>query len=382
MENSAPFPMLAETHGPLLWIYSAYSILLILGTIYFLIRRLVELPPPQQYLVLVAMVLPVLAAVLYMAELYMTELTPLPTQDLTPMAFNISGFVLLWGFMREQLFKLAPVTAHEIYRSLEDAVFVIDAAGRVQDLNHAARRLLPSSVKESVGLLLPELLPEAGFLLSDANGGGEMHIGEHYYDVQVMPLVSVDQRFSGRLLVFRDISERKRLEAELRRLAVTDSLTGLYNRRHFFAQGEDEIEHAQRYKRPLSMIMMDIDYFKEVNDRHGHDAGDRVLVALAGLMASELRTSDCTGRIGGEEFALLLPETDEAAAHELGRRLLDAIATMSVSLEGDQVINITVSAGVATLTASETGMTQFMRRADNALYQAKHAGRGRLVQSA
>jgi diguanylate cyclase (GGDEF)-like protein len=380
VDSSVPFPMLAETHGPFLWIYSAYGILLILTTIAILLRKLSERSQPtrrQIYLVLVAMVLPMLGHMVYMAEL-----TPLTNMDMTPLMFNISGFVLMYAFMRERLFELTPVSVHEIYRSLEDAIFVIDDEGRVQDMNKAARSLLLTTADRSIGVLLPELLPEAGFLLNEAHGdvNGEVSLHGHYYDVRMTLLHSVGGRFSGRMLVWRDVTERKQLESELRRLSVTDALTGLYNRRYFRHRGEDEIKHAQRYGRPLSMIMLDIDYFKDVNDSFGHDAGDRVLVALAALLTSELRETDCIGRIGGEEFALLLPETDEAAAHELCQRVLKAVAAMSVSIVDGRTIGITVSAGMATLEAGEIGISQFMRRTDGAMYQAKNEGRNRLVQ--
>lgn len=380
MDTSKNFPMLNKTPGPFLWVYYSYATILAIASIGLLLRRVPELPLQQRrqlYLVMLAFVFPALTCGLYMAGL-----TPLPNMDLTPLAFNFSGFVLVRGLIRERMFQLAPVTAHEIYRSLEDAVFVIDDSGRVQDMNASARRILPETAMESVGILLPELLPAAAFLLNEERSDvrGEVALEGHYYDVKMTSLQSVDGRFSGRLLVWREITERKRLEAELRRLAVTDVLTGVYNRRHFWHCGEEEINHAHRYGRSLSMIMLDIDYFKEVNDSFGHDAGDRVLVALAALLTKELRASDCIGRIGGEEFALLLPETAEAAAYELGRRLLAAVAAMSIPMADGRTIAITISAGVASLEEDELEITAFMRRADMALYQAKNEGRNRLVQ--
>ena len=380
MDTSKHFPMLNKTPGPFLWVYYSYATILAISSIGLLLRRAPELPPQQRrqlYLVMLAFVFPAITCGLFMAGL-----TPLPNMDLTPLAFNFSGFVLIRGFIRERMFELAPVTANEIYRSLEDPVFVIDDDGRVQDLNSSARKLLPATVGECVGILLPELLPEVGILLSEghAESKSEVSLDGRYYDVHMTTLRSADGRFSGRLLVWREITEHKRLEAELRRLSVTDSLTGMYNRRHFCACGEEEIKHAHRYKRPLSMVMIDIDYFKEVNDSFGHDAGDRVLLALAALLTKELRASDCIGRIGGEEFALLLPETDEAAAQELGRRLLAAVAVMSVPMADGGTIGITISAGIATLEADEHEVVRFMRRTDRALYQAKNEGRNRLVQ--
>ena len=379
LDTHAPFPMVVAGDGSLLFVYYSYITLLALVTVYFLWRRMAALPKQQRRqmrLIIMALCLPLVAS-----TLYMTKLVSIHNMDLTPLGFNFSGFLLVRSFWRERMFELVPVTANEIYRSLEDAVFVIDGENRMQDNNAAAIGLLPSMVGGGIGQLLPELLPDTSTLLCEPGGDvrGEVALGERWFDARVTTLHSVDGRFSGRLLVLHDISERKLLEAELRRLSVTDSLTGLYNRRHFSHHGEVAIRHAQRYARPLSMIMLDVDYFKEVNDRFGHDAGDRVLVALAALLTSELRATDCIGRIGGEEFALLLPETEEAASIDLGHRLLGAVEKMSVPLANGDVIRITLSAGVTTLQAADSGMMAFMRRADGLLYQAKHGGRSRLV---
>ncbi|MBS1186869.1 MAG: diguanylate cyclase with sensor [Burkholderiaceae bacterium] len=379
MDMSTPIPTLANTHGPLLWIYAAYCNLLALVTGGFLARRLGELQPPQRrqiYLLIASLALPLVAN-----GLYMMRLVPMRNMDLTPAAFIVVVFVFIRSLQRERMFELAPVTAHEIYRSLEDAVFVVDDADRLQDLNGPAHHLLPPSPMENIGQPLAVLLPQARELLRSAAGEhrGEVALGEHFYDVRVAPLNNADGRFSGRLLVWREITERKRLEAELRRLATTDSLTGLFNRRHFLARGEEEIDRARRYGQPLSLIMVDIDHFKLVNDTLGHEAGDRVLLALAAILTAQSRASDCVGRLGGEEFALLLPQADSAAARQAGLRLLDAVSAARVAIEDGSQLDFSVSAGVTTMQADDLAMRALLRRADDALYQAKREGRNRLV---
>ena len=123
------------------------------------------------------------------------------------------------------------------------------------------------------------------------------------------------------LLVGRDMTERERLFREVQRLSTTDPLTGLANRRHFDATAQLEVLRARRHRRPLSAVMLDVDRFKEVNDTCGHAAGDRVLVALAGLCVSMSRRTDLKARLGGDEFCLLLPETGPSAAHQLTERI-------------------------------------------------------------
>ena len=374
-----PFLMLQADDGPLLWVYFSYVALLSLSTIAFLLWRRAQLPPLQRRQ-LGAMVL-ALGVPLLVAALYMVQLVPVPNMDLTPLAFNVSGFVLLRGFWRERLFELAPVSAHEIYRHLEDAVLVIDEQDRILDCNQAAQRMLAPSAG-CIGQRLEVLLPAARVLLSDSAAGfrSEIEQAGRWYDVQMTRLQAMDRRMHGRMLVWRDISERKQLESDLLRLARTDALTGLSNRRYFQERGEEEVLRARRYGRPLSLVMLDVDYFKCVNDAHGHEAGDRVLQALAVLLQDTLRATDHIGRLGGEEFALLLPEIDAGEASEIGQRLMQNVAAMQVPLDDGQVIIITISAGVAALTMADDGFNGLLRRSDDALYRAKHAGRNQLVQ--
>jgi len=382
MDFSTPIPTLANTSGPLLWIYYAYCNLLVLATIAFLLQRLPEFPPLQRrqvHLVLIAFSLPLLAA-----ALYMTHLTPLRNMSLIPLAFNFAGLVLICGFLRERMFELAPVTAHEIYSSLEDPVFVLDDTNRILDFNGAALRLLQLPDAKLIGQPLPSLLPGTACLLSDyhAEHPGEVILhNDLYYDVRVAPLQSSGKRLSARLLVWRDITERKHLEADLYRLATTDPLTGLYNRRYFLERGQEEMRRARRYGHPLSLVMLDVDYFKRVNDSYGHEIGDHMLIKLAHILTNQCRTSDYIGRIGGEEFALLLTETSSATAYEVSSRLLESIRNARILLDDGKYVGFTVSAGVATLMTIDKGFDTLLRRADDALYHAKDEGRDCLMLS-
>lgn len=380
MDFTTPIPTLSTTPGPLLWLYFAYSNLLILTTVGSFIRRMAELRPLQKrqvQLALIAFSFPLIGS-----ALYMLDMTPVRNMSLPPLAFNFAGLFLIRGFMRERMFELAPVTVHEIYLSLEDPIFVLDDMNRILDFNQAALMLLSLPDTELIGQSLPDLLPNTKRLLKDENSErrGEVAINDDlYYDVRVTSLNRSDKYFSARLLVWRDITERKRLEADLYRLANTDSLTGLNNRRCFLTRGEEEINRAQRYKRPLSLVMIDIDYFKNVNDSYGHETGDRVLQMLACILNKELRTTDSIGRIGGEEFALLLTETGFSAAHDVALRVLDSIRQARVLLDDGNAIGFTVSAGVAALGPNDEDFNALLRRADDALYLAKNEGRDRLM---
>jgi diguanylate cyclase (GGDEF)-like protein len=167
--------------------------------------------------------------------------------------------------------------------------------------------------------------------------------------------------------------------AEVQALASTDALTGLLNRRAFMARLTDQHARLQRHELVRSsVLMLDLDHFKHINDAYGHAAGDGVLQNFGALLAREIRVIDSAGRIGGEEFAILLPDTEPQAALNFAERLRLLIAQTTISHAGTD-LSITVSIGIASLSASDSDAGAGLLRADRALYQAKHAGRNRVT---
>ncbi len=180
----------------------------------------------------------------------------------------------------------------------------------------------------------------------------------------------------------RDISERKVFEKILTEQACEDYLTGLSNRRHFSEMVEAELLRSARYDSPLSVLLLDVDKFKLVNDTHGHKVGDMVLQALASTCRETLREVDLIGRWGGEEFAVLLPETTSNTAAEVADRLRVALSKVAISLVDGNVLHFTVSIGCATRNCESNSLEALFLHADKALYQAKGAGRNRIVVAA
>lgn len=161
------------------------------------------------------------------------------------------------------------------------------------------------------------------------------------------------------------------------RMATTDALTGVPNRRHLFALADHAIATANRYDRPLSCIMFDIDHFKRVNDTHGHAVGDEVLVAVAARVGGAIRDVDIVGRYGGEEFGVILPETDREGALLVAERLRSLVASTPIETEAGP-IELTISLGVAEVNGATTDASSFFERADRAMYRAKRAGRNQV----
>jgi diguanylate cyclase (GGDEF)-like protein len=178
----------------------------------------------------------------------------------------------------------------------------------------------------------------------------------------------------GRLLTYHDISDLVRNAEQLEKLATTDAMTGLYNRGHFLSLAKTEWSRFQRYCRPLSVLMIDIDHFKTVNDRYGHAVGDEAIISVANACRKGKRDPDIVGRLGGEEFAILLPETDLSQARVVAERLVKNVAGHGLMAHRVH-FHVTVSIGFAAATLSMAGFEALLHAADQALYQAKSTGR-------
>jgi diguanylate cyclase (GGDEF)-like protein/PAS domain S-box-containing protein len=182
------------------------------------------------------------------------------------------------------------------------------------------------------------------------------------------------------MLALTDVTEQKRVEDQLRALATTDALTGALTRRHFFDLAELEWVRATRHRHPLCVALVDVDHFKNVNDTFGHGTGDQALRLVADAVRGELRRHDLLGRYGGDELALLFPETPLEGARQVTDRIRRAVAEIRLTY-GDELVKLTISAGLVVLRVDEA-LTAACQRADEALYQAKGAGRDCVVGGA
>lgn len=200
---------------------------------------------------------------------------------------------------------------------------------------------------------------------------------ELWLDINMVPLFDEQGDLAYYAAIERDLTEHKRLQSHLESMANTDSLTGLLNRQAFMHRAEKEFSRARRYARPLSAVMIDVDHFKSINDRYGHAAGDRVLQEVSAICQSSLRGSDTLGRIGGEEFVLLLPDTPQSNAIFVAERMREQLARTPIDLDGI-VLSTTASFGVASLCEADVNFNSMLERADEAMYHAKHDGRNKV----
>ena len=202
----------------------------------------------------------------------------------------------------------------------------------------------------------------------------------HYVNgtiVMLLGVVIAKLMFDAQRRVFQGMSIIQTQQLKLERLAIEDSLTGLYNRRYADARLAEEFERSRRYDRPFSIAMADIDHFKQVNDTHSHQVGDEVLRQLAGLLRAEIRAVDVVARYGGEEFVIVFPETSEATASAVCEKMRSSIERHNWHTIANE-LEVTISIGVSG-SAESDDLTGIMRVADDRLYQAKRAGRNRVT---
>lgn len=190
----------------------------------------------------------------------------------------------------------------------------------------------------------------------------------------------LEARVRSMLRIKRLQDQLEEKNRELEQLSISDGLTGLYNHRHLHELLNEEYDRSRRTGDPLSLVMFDLDRFKEVNDTHGHQAGDRVLVELADILRESAREIDKLARYGGEEFMAILPESDSEAGMTFAERVREMVEQQKFEIDKEKPLRMTISAGVATYPGPETDSArQLVYQADQALYSAKNSGRNRIV---
>ncbi len=381
VSTSGPFPLLLTEKGVFYWIFQAYiNLALATGSI-ILVGALLRAPAAYRRQALI-MVIGALVPWLGYA-VYILGLTPYGI-DAGPFGLILTGPIFAIGLFRFRLLDLVPVAREAVFLGMTEGVIVLDAANRIIDSNPAARRLFPGLGQAAVGNPAEGVLgryPAArGLLAKGAEPGAEIGVeidGRlRYYQVRLAPIRNRRGRVICRAMSFNDSTEQTVLRQRLGSLAATDELTGAANRRAFMEQGRRELARAKRGGHALSLIILDLDHFKAINDRWGHAAGDAALVEACRRFRAGLRAADILGRHGGEEFAVLLPETPPAQGLQAAERMRAALAGEPLSVGEDKSVAISASLGVAGLDrVGDEVIEDLVRAADQAMYQAKAAGR-------
>jgi diguanylate cyclase (GGDEF)-like protein len=326
--------------------------------------------------------------------------------DLTPISFTLSAALIAVGVFGLRIFDLMPIARYTVMEHIPELVFVVDAHDRVLDANSAAQRTLNKRMDEIVGKKLVEVFKSWPQLLDRYLKALEIHEeiqipGEspRTFELVISPLYNRFNSLEGRVIVAHEITEQKwlqndlqcandtlkrqlaeieELRAKLQEQAIRDPLTNVYNRRYMAEFLDQEITRAKRENYPVSVVIMDMDNFKQFNDHYGHKCGDVVLQSFAGFLLEHTRRSDVVCRYGGEEFVILMSNATLTVSHARVDAWRQAFSEAAIPYE-DLRFSTTFSAGVASF--PEHGLTgeEILQAADRALYHAKNSGRNRVT---
>ncbi|HEX8629486.1 MAG TPA: diguanylate cyclase [Catenuloplanes sp.] len=397
------FGLLAPRPAIGFWLHTAYSYTIMFTAFLILLRNYVQSPESyrrQFAWPLVGFVPPMTGNIVTVMLLPAGK-----SLGVTPVFFTVSAAACCWALFHRALPDLVPIAARQILQAVSQAVIVIDRSTRVLELNPAAvdllRRVQPDAATDVSGLPAGSIL---GLDRALAGGADTEYTvtapnGERFdLNVRISGLTDRGGRFIGWVLVAHDVTEHhrqrrvlhatnnelreqlgavERLRAELAEVAVRDALTGLHNRRHLIDILDQQLTRARLNGSHLSLVLVDIDHFKAINDTFGHLVGDHVLCAVAERLAAVTGEGETVARYGGEEFVVVLPGCSAQQARERAEALRRHCAELPVEVNGAPALNVTVSAGVAGFRPGQTAAS-FIDAADRALYTAKALGRNRV----
>ncbi|MFM8875056.1 MAG: diguanylate cyclase [Anaerolineae bacterium] len=396
------------SRGIMYWIDLVFVYVLYLTGLVALVNRFVQsraVYRKQAPYLIGAVVIPFVFNLVYQLSPGILPLFPAPV-DLTPLSFTLTAILLAADIFGLRLLDIVPIARDNVMESIPEMVFVLDEKERIIDANAVAQNWLGKPISEIIGRepievfqKWPQLLQRFFFLEYTRE---EIEIpGDppRMLETIITPIYNRTSQLEGRVILAYDITDRKKLEEELKttnqalqvqldeneRLriqlqeqAIRDPLTGVFNRRYFAEAMDKETARAIREESPFSLIVLDVDFFKKVNDTYGHKGGDLVLQSLATFLQENTRRRDIVCRFGGEEFVVLMPDAAVEDAQERAERFRKQFEEHTVEYEGKQVKS-TFSAGIASFPIHSRSGDVLLNMADLALYQSKAGGRNRVT---
>lgn len=380
------FPEEEVIHGLYYWFYLGITYFLVVASSIIYIHFFIQSPTlyrKQALTMVIGSLVPLLGSIPFV----FFGLDMVPFLDETILFFLVSDLFFSWSIFRFRSLDIIPIAHHMIVQKLMSGIIVLDHASRVIEINPVAEQIFDQTPDQVIGKPAKEvLIPLAPvfrprFLQNER--GIELSLGSEdnlkYYLVNNSPIQDQKGRFSGNVLLITDITQRKLTEIQLQVASISDDLTKAYNRGHFFHLAEMEHSRAQRYKKPMTIMIMDLDHFKDINDTYGHLIGDQVIKSVADNIKNNIRKSDIFARYGGEEFVCLFPEISYEDAIQAAEKIRKTIEDASVVL-GAFAIKTTISAGVYYYHSDHpTLLLDCVARADQAMYISKQQGRNRIT---
>jgi len=407
IELSTKYPGLAEYgHGPAFWLgtFGYSNVLLFIGT-YLIVKHAVNLSKmhyQQRMVVLMAVFPPWVVSILYAIKV-----NPFPGLELTPLASGLTASILALALLKYQFLDVIPIARTTVLEMMQEGMLVTDQDFRLVDINPSARRYLGLPAGDMTGMALTSLLPPDSewipILIDPEDGKSKrsiLHLADgDYVDAQRTVLHNSEGLITGYCTVLHNVTELRKQQQKIEKLnselkqqlvdikrlqllledqAIRDGLTGLFNRRYLDDTLDREISRARRSGDTISVLMLDIDHFKLMNDTYGHRAGDDILIHLARYVSSQIRGSDLICRYGGEEFVIILVGSTIEHAAERANDICQGVRGRGFLIEGD-LIHVTVSIGVACFPVDGESPDEILHTADIAMYQAKKAGRNQVA---
>jgi diguanylate cyclase (GGDEF)-like protein len=377
LDSSGPFPVARAGHGPWYVFNSAYYVCCMVFAIAVYLARIRStggLDRSRMLFVTGAFSIALIGEVAAALGFVPWEL------DVMPVILFFVNLIMAYAVVRKNFFDVSALARKLVFDAMDEGVLVILPNKEIVDWNPAVFDYFPEAERKLYGKKLGAISPELMSICENMEYGSKeellLSVGLKARNVSVdmIRVSSSGADRAGTALILRDITEAKERLYLLEELATRDGLTGIFNRRHWIDLAEREFARTKRAGRALSLLMIDIDHFKDFNDTWGHAMGDTVLRTVTDTISAMLRSSDIFGRVGGEEFAILLPETDAELATRIAERL--RIAVESATLSGS--VPISISQGLSSISAEDQTLYSLMRRSDRALYRAKDNGRNRV----
>lgn len=375
--KTEPISRLAFTPGPLYSLTHAYPTLCMIMVMVFLLFQITKYKNKYRKALLVFLVgtaIPFIAEAVY----YLTTITGINKLSIyfTPHSIAVMTCFLYMAVMRYNVFDLISLATVSAMEHIREGVILVDECHNYISSNPASVRILPGISKLTHG----ESIYNAGDwpreLIGLENSVMEFSVqGERvrHYAASVNPVIAQNETLSAKIILLREITDSVNLMRELENAAYIDALTGLYNRKHFAELANVDIERALRLKQSIYAVMLDLDFFKQVNDNYGHAAGDMVLKTTAAIIRQTIRSYDLLCRYGGEEFVLVITSLEPGEAFRLMERIRENMENTVTTFEDHDIV-VTCSIGLAKFAEGDT-LERAVRKSDDALYDAKHSGR-------
>jgi diguanylate cyclase (GGDEF)-like protein len=374
------FPVLYVEKGPWYLVHGVFMAFCVLFSFYLYLlqfKRSSGIIRNQCIIMSVASVLPWLT---YFPNVLNLSLYAI---DFGPFVGSISCTLFFIALFRYEFLDLKPLARDQLFKCTKDGLIVLDTHFRINDFNDVAADVIKNLQDNSISKNIQTVLEQKGLIEAILSGKEIPYKIEHnkimkHYTLRTSEILERSGDAVGFLIAITDVTDYIFAMNCLEELASVDELTEVYNRGYFFRQSTQELEKAQRKSYGLSLIILDIDFFKNVNDQYGHQAGDTVLQRISKICRKSIRSIDILGRYGGEEFIIFLPNTTLEDAVSVAQRIKQEIEAAEIPY-GDNVIKVIASFGVTgTMMVRDETLDTFLKNADDALYKAKFDGRNRI----